>query len=154
MAANERFMPVPPVAVWDVLADPESYAFWVVGSKRIRDADPAWPAPGSRFHHSVGIGPLHVNDHTESLEAQPPWLLRLRAYARPLGTARVTMEMTPQGGGTLVRMTEDPDGLSAVLALNPLVHLFTKVRNAESLLRLEVLALRAICARTPSSSGG
>lgn len=141
MATNERFMPVPPAAVWDTLADPESYGFWVVGSKQVRDADAGWPAPGSRFHHTIGVGPFTVEDHTKSLEAEPPWLLRVRAKSRPLGTARVTLEMTPQGEGTLVRMTETPDGPSAVLALNPLVHLFTKARNAESLMRLEELAL-------------
>lgn len=142
VATNERFMPVPPQAVWDALADPDSYGFWVVGSKAIRDADPAWPAPGSRFHHTIGVGPFTVRDHTQSLEAQAPHLLTLRAKARPLGTARVTMEMTPMDAGTLVRMTETPDGPTAVLALNPLVHLFTKARNTESLMRLEELALR------------
>ena len=133
-------MPVAPAAVWDALADPGTYGDWVVGSKRIRAADAAWPAPGSRFHHTVGIGPLSVSDHTESLEAQPPSLLRLRAKARPLGTAQVTLELTPSEGGTFVRMTENPDGLSAVLGINPLVHLLTMVRNAESLRRLEQIA--------------
>lgn len=135
-------MPVPPVAVWEVLADPRGYGYWVVGSKVIRDADPAWPAPGARFHHTIGVGPLNVSDHTESLEAQPPRLLRMRTKGRPLGAARVTMQMTPKDGGTLVRMTEDPDGPTAILALNPLVHVLTKARNAESLMRLEELALR------------
>jgi hypothetical protein len=32
---------------------------------------------------------------------------------------------------------ERPDGLYAPLALNPLVHALTKLRNAESLRRLE-----------------
>jgi Polyketide cyclase / dehydrase and lipid transport len=135
-------MPVRPGAVWEVLADPGGYGYWVVGSKVIRDADPEWPARGSRFHHTIGVGPLKVSDHTESLEAQPPRLLRMRTKGRPLGTARVTMQMTPQDGGTLVRMTEDPDGPTAILALNPLVHMLTKARNAESLMRLEELALR------------
>ena len=40
------------------------------------------------------------------------------------------------------RMTETPDGLSSVLGLNPLVHLLTMVRNAESLRRLEQIAAR------------
>ena len=133
---------MPPQAVWDALADPASYGFWVVGSKTVRDADATWPAPGSRFHHTIGVGPFTVKDHTESLDAQPPRLLVLRAKGRPLGMARVTMEMTPKDGGTLVRMTETADGPTAVLALNPLVHLFTKARNAESLMRLEQLALR------------
>ena len=135
-------MPVPPQAVWDALADPAGYGFWVVGSKAIRDADPSWPAPGTRFHHTIGVGPFTVNDHTQSLEARAPQLLTLRAKARPLGMARVTMEMIPRDGGTLVRMTETPDGPTAFLALNPLVHLFTKARNGESLMRLEGLALR------------
>ena len=135
-------MPVPAATVWEALADPAAYGYWVVGSKVIRDADPAWPAPGARFHHTIGVGPLKVSDHTESLEAEPPRLLCMRANGRPLGTARITMEMTPRDGGTLVRMTETPDGLTAILALNPLVHLLTKARNAESLMRLEELALR------------
>jgi uncharacterized protein YndB with AHSA1/START domain len=142
VATNLRFMPVAPEVVWDVLADPAAYAEWVVGSKEIRDADPAWPAPGSRFHHSVGVGPLTVSDHTESLEAEAPRRLRMHARARPLGSAHVTMELEPEVAGTLVRMTENPGGLLFVLALNPLFQLATKARNAESLSRLERLALR------------
>jgi len=139
-------MDVAPDAVWAALADPGTYGDWVVGSKRIRDADEAWPAPGSRFHHTVGVGPLSVDDHTESLEADAPSLLRLRAKARPFGTAQVTLELAPSAGGTFVRMTENPDGLSTVLGLNPLVHLLTMVRNAESLKRLERLARRRAAA--------
>lgn len=135
-------MPVPPTAVWDALADPQTYGFWVVGSKVIHDADPDWPAPGSKFHHTVGVGPFTVSDHTKSLEAQAPRRLQIRAKGRPLGTARVTLEMTPKDGGTLVRMTERLDGPPAILNLNPVVHLFTKARNSESLMRLEELALR------------
>jgi uncharacterized protein YndB with AHSA1/START domain len=139
---NERFMPVPAAAIWDALADPDAYRFWVVGSKLIRDADPDWPAPGSRFHHTIAVGPFTVSDQTTSLDALPPSRLQIRAKGRPLGTARVTLEMTPKDGGTLVRMTETPDGPTAVLNVNPVVHVFTKTRNAESLMRLEELALR------------
>jgi uncharacterized protein YndB with AHSA1/START domain len=142
MATNERFMPVPPEAVWDALADAGGYAYWVVGSREIRDADEHWPQPGSRFHHTVGAGPLSLKDHTESLQAHPPHLLRLRAKARPLGTAQVKLTMTPEDGGTRVQMTENPDGLSAWLSLNPLSQVLVKARNAESLMRLEELALR------------
>jgi uncharacterized protein YndB with AHSA1/START domain len=142
MARNERFMPVPPEAVWDALADPGGYGYWVVGSKEVRDADPQWPAPGSRFHHTVGFGPLDVRDHTVVLEAERPRRLRLRAKARPFGTARVTLEMTPEDGGTRVRMHERPDGVSSLLAVNPLVQLLVQGRNAESLMRLEELAMR------------
>lgn len=142
MAANERFMPVPPEAVWDALADAGGYAYWIVGSREIRDADPDWPAPGARFHHTVGFGPLTIRDHTVAVEARRPGLLRLRVKARPLVTAQVTFEMRAEDGGTRVRMTETPDGLTSWMVLNPLVHLLTRGRNAESLMRLEELALR------------
>ena len=135
-------MAVPPQAVWDVLADPAGYGYWVVGSKVIRDAEPGWPAPGSKFHHTIGVGPLTLSDHTVALEADPPRLLRLRAKGRPAGTATVTLELQPRDGGTLVRMTENPDGVYSPMALNPVVHVVTKLRNAESLMRLEELALR------------
>ena len=137
MATNERRIPAPPEAVWNVLADPAEYGRWVVGSQRIRAADAAFPAPGARFHHAVGIGPLRVNDHTEVVEAEPPVRLRLRAKARPLGTATVIIELVPEHAGTTVRLVERPDGLYAPLALSPLVHVLTKLRNAESLRRLE-----------------
>jgi len=149
MATNARFMPVPPEAVWEALADAYGYGYWVVGSSEIRDVEGPWPEPGSRFHHTVGIRPLRVSDHTESLEAQRPSLLRMRAKARPLGTAVVTMTLEPLDGGTRVRMTENPDGLTGWLSLNPLVQLLVKGRNAESLMRLEELALRA-AGKSPS----
>ena len=135
-------MPAPPEAVWGVLADPASYEYWVVGSKAIRDAEAGFPAPGTRFHHTIGFGPLTLSDHTEVLAAERPHRLRLRAKGRPAGTATVTMELTPEAGGTAVKMTENPDGPFAILALNPALHVMTKLRNAESLMRLEELALR------------
>ena len=141
MATSERFMPVPPQAVWDALADARSYGYWVVGSSEIRDVDATWPDAGARFHHTVGFGRLRVSDHTESVEARAPSRLRIRAKARPLGTANVTLTLTPHAGGTRVRMCEQPDGATSWLAFNPLVQLLLRGRNAESLMRLEELAL-------------
>ncbi len=135
-------MPVPAEAIWDVLADPAGYGYWVVGSKAIRDAEPEWPAPGSRFHHTIGFGPLTISDHTVALEAERPHHFKLRAKGRPAGTATVKLEMIPKDGGTLVRMSENPDGVFAPLALFPPLRLVTRGRNAESLMRLEELALR------------
>ena len=40
-------MPVSPSRVFEVLADPRSYAYWVVGAHKIRDADDGWPAVGT-----------------------------------------------------------------------------------------------------------
>ena len=141
MATNKRYMPVPPEAVWDVLADPDSYGYWVVGSKAIRDAEPEWPAPGSKFHHTIGFGPFALADHTVALETERPRRFRLRAKGRPAGTATVTLELARKGGGTLVTMSENPDGVFGLLSLNPLLQLTTKIRNAGSLMRLEELAL-------------
>src|SRR3954471_17696189 len=115
-------MPVSPEAVWASLSDPRSYAYWVAGSKEVRDADPGFPAPGTKFHHTVGVGPLTVRDHTEVLDAERPRLMRLRDKARPVGTATVTLELTPERDGTRVRMSESPDGPFAILALNPALH--------------------------------
>jgi uncharacterized protein YndB with AHSA1/START domain len=135
-------MPVTPQAIWEVLADAGEYGYWVVGSKVIRDAEPDWPAPGSKFHHTIGVGPFKVSDHTVALEAERPHRIVLRAKGRPVGTAKVTLTMTPRDGGTIVRMTENPDGVYRPLTLNPLLHLLTLARNSESLMRLEELALR------------
>jgi uncharacterized protein YndB with AHSA1/START domain len=143
-------MPVPPEAVWEVLADPSGYEYWIVGSKAIRDAEPGFPAPGTKFHHTIGFGPLTLRDHTEVLDADPPRMMRLRAKGRPVGTATVTMRLEPEDGGTTVEMVEHPAGPFAVLALNPLLNVFTKLRNAESLMRLEELALRRGRARAGS----
>jgi uncharacterized protein YndB with AHSA1/START domain len=142
VATNERFMPVPPEAVWEAVADPGAYGYWVVGVKTIRDADPQWPAAGSRLHHTTGVGPIEVDDHTVCLEARPPELLRLRSKGRPFGTATVTLHARPRDGGTAVRMTENLDWPLAPLRFVPLVYLFTKGRNAEALMRLEELAMR------------
>jgi uncharacterized protein YndB with AHSA1/START domain len=141
VATNRRFIPAPPETVWRVLADPKSYAYWVVGSKRIRDADPGWPAPGSRFHHTVGVGPLTVDDHTESLAADPPRRLVLRAMARPIGLAKVEIELEPERDGTCVTLTENPTGIQRPLAYFPPLQALTWVRNAESLARIERLAV-------------
>jgi uncharacterized protein YndB with AHSA1/START domain len=143
VSTNTRFMPVPPAAVWDALADAGGYGYWVVGSKIIRDADATWPEPGSKIHHTVGLGPFEIADETESLEADEPRRLQLRAKGRPLGTAKVTLEMTPKDGGTVVSITENPDGLFRPLALIPPLQLFSGLRNAESLMRLEELAMRS-----------
>jgi uncharacterized protein YndB with AHSA1/START domain len=144
VSTNTRFMLVPPEAVWEALSDAQAYGYWVVGSKVIREADPHWPQPGSKIHHTVGIGPLELSDHTESIEAERPRRLQLRAKGRPLGTARVTLDMVPKAGGTLVRMVENPDGPFRPLALVPPLQIFSKLRNAESLMRLEELALRQV----------
>ncbi len=139
MPHNSCRIAAPPRRVFAVLADPRSYAYWVVGSNRIREADPDWPAVGSAFHHTVGLGPLKVNDHTVVEAVDPPRMIRLLAKARPLGTARVTLELRRDGRGTVVTMTERPGDLATALLLNPLTRLLVRGRNQWSLERLKDL---------------
>lgn len=141
MARTETSTTALPQDVWDVLMDPEAYGHWVVGSSHIRDVDPDWPAPGSRFHHTVGVGPLKLPDHTEVLEIDPPRRLVLKAKARPLGTARVELDIRRAGAGAGITMVEDPgDRLSRPLLGNPVAQRLIGLRNRESLRRLRRLA--------------
>ncbi len=142
MGRTTHTIDAPPSRVFDILSDPDSYGEWVVGSKRVRDADPDFPAPGSRFHHTVGFGPITVSDHTVVEELKRPQRIKLRAKARPLGTAHVTPELKRKGRSkTEVTMTEGPaDPLSALAFFHPLTLLLVRGRNDESLRRLGELA--------------
>jgi uncharacterized protein YndB with AHSA1/START domain len=143
MSVTVAKLAAPPDRVWSVLADPYSYGEWVVGSDTIRDADPTWPAEGSKLHHRVGVGPLKVNDNTEVLESEPPCRLVLQARTRPLGTARVTFDLAAEGRATRVRMIEEPgDPLSRIFH-NPIADRLLHKRNTETLRRLARLAADA-----------
>jgi len=74
-------------AVWSVLADGWMYATWVVGASRIRAVRPHWPQLGSRIHHSFGVWPALIDDHTEVLECDPGRELLLKARGWPAGEA-------------------------------------------------------------------
>jgi uncharacterized protein YndB with AHSA1/START domain len=140
MARNDTHINASPERIFEVLSDPDNYGYWVVGSKRIRDADPDFPAEGTKFHHAVGYGPIDVKDYTCVLESKPPHLLKLRAKARPLGTAHVTLQIAPEDGGSRVVMIEDPADPLTAFVFNPLTHLLVRGRNVESLDRLRHLA--------------
>lgn len=142
MARNVALIPAPPERIWAVLADPRSYAYWVVGSDTIRDADGGWPAPGTRIHHRVGVGPFKLNDNTEVGESDPPRRLVLHARARPFGTARVALELTAEGTSTRVVMTEGPDDAFSRLLHNRLTDRLLHKRNEEAVRRLAELATR------------
>ena len=140
MGRSTLVMAAPPSDVWEILAEPEHYAHWVVGSSEVRGWDDEWPAPGSRFHHRVGAKPLTIADNTEVLEASEPHLLVLRARTRPLGVARVELRLEPHPAGTLVTMIEDPDVPLGGLLTPPPLHALIRLRNGESLRRLRALA--------------
>jgi len=134
-----------PEAVFAILTDAYRYPDWVVGAKAIRSVDAAWPAPGSRFHHRVGIGPFTIDDSTKVEEIDPPHRLVLRARARPHGVARVTLDLVPANdGGTQIVMAEQPlSGIAAKLD-GRLLEALIVVRNLESLRRLVRLATEEV----------
>lgn len=140
---NECIMEATPDEVFAVLSDPHSYDQWVVGAKEVRHADDAWPEPGSRLHHSVGVGPVVLKDSTEVLVRDAPRNLLLRARGGPLGTAHVHFELVAERRGTRVRMREWVVKPCFIAALNPVLDPLLRVRNAETLRRLTDVVIRS-----------
>src|SRR5215218_1996524 len=140
MARNRVHIDATAEEVFAVLADPCRYPDWVVGAAGIRDYDQEFPEVGSRFHHQVGSWPVGLKDHTEVVEVDAPNRLVLQAKARPLGTARIELELQESAGGTEVRMEEAPgDRLTSLVIGNPVADTALRVRNAEALARLKRL---------------
>lgn len=138
MAVTRRRIPHPPAAVLALLADGSRYAEWVVGAKRIRAVDEAWPAVGSQFHHTVGVGPLSTDDSTEVLEFnRPDGPVVLKARGWPTGAARVTITAGATADGSEVRIDEVPIEGPAKKLDNPVLDGLIHVRNVESLRRME-----------------
>jgi uncharacterized protein YndB with AHSA1/START domain len=140
MAVTSREMPLPPEAVFAALRDGKGYGDWVVGTRKIRDVDPGFPAPGSRLHYTVGYGPLRKDDETRVLSCEPERSLVLQVQAWPAGSARIAITIEGRGARSLVSIEEHPDAGPGKALHNPLFDLFVKLRNVETLRRLERVA--------------
>jgi hypothetical protein len=132
-----------PEQIWNVLADGFSYSAWVVGASHVRAVDAAWPQPGAKLHHAVGVWPLLIKDSTSVESCVAGRSLGLLASARPFGHARVLLELDPRPGGAQLTMSEAPvspglRGSMPRLFWAPLL----RARNEESLGRLVALAER------------
>ena len=137
MATNSHTIPATPDEVFAVLADARTYQHWVVGCDDIRAVEGEWPAAGSRFFHTVGVGPIKTSDNTKVLEVDAPHRLVLEARARPAGVAKVIFTLRPVDGGTEVGIDEYPIKGVAKAIHNPVQDGLIKVRNVETLRRLE-----------------
>lgn len=126
----------PPSEVFAVLAEPRTYPDWLVGAKKIRSVDGDFPNEDAEFDHTVGAGPLTIDDSTEVLEVHEPERLKLRVHVGPLD-GDVELLVLPAPGGTEVRFRERPVGIPA--ALTPFLRLTLQARNGESLRRLRDL---------------
>jgi hypothetical protein len=142
MAVNERRMTVHRDDVWAVLEDGRTYSYWVVGTSAIRDVDTRFPAVGTSLHYRVGWGPVRHDGNTEVLEVDTGRRLVLEAHAWPAGSARIAISLTEGDGGCVVQIDERPIRGVAGLLHNPGWDAFIKLRNVESLRRLERLAAR------------
>jgi uncharacterized protein YndB with AHSA1/START domain len=137
VAEVTRTMPHPPAAVYAVLADPASYPRWVVGAQRLRGVEGDWPTPGSAFHHVVGVWPLRLRASTEVVSSEPDHKLVLEARARPMGRARVELELSGQAGATEVVMREAPVSGPARLVPRAVLAPTIRKRNEVALERLQ-----------------
>jgi uncharacterized protein YndB with AHSA1/START domain len=132
MSTTRRHIDAPVEDVFAALTDPHTYPRWLIGAQDIRDVDDGWPAPGTRFHHRVGLGgPLTVADSTKVLAVDAPHRLDLEVRARPLGRGRASFRLDRDGDGTQVALEEHP--LGALSRLEPLLAVPTRLRNGRSL---------------------
>jgi uncharacterized protein YndB with AHSA1/START domain len=140
VSVNVISIAAPPEDVFAVLADPERYVEWVVGTTDTNTIDEAWPAPGSRLGYRVGIGPLAFTDVTEVVEVRPPSRMVLRAQIRPLGTATIELDLSADGNGTRLVMREEPASGFVRATHTRLTDVILRRRNDAALARLRRLA--------------
>lgn len=142
MSTTTRVIHASPAAVWAVLADGWLYPVWVVGASRMREVEDAWPARGSKIHHSVGAWPLLIDDNTEVRESQPEHLLTLRGRGWPVGEVDVVIRLRASGADTEVVIEEDAVAGPGLLVPRPVRGMGLAWRNVETLRRLAYIAER------------
>jgi uncharacterized protein YndB with AHSA1/START domain len=139
MARNTVVIDARPEDVFAVLLDASAYPAWVVGTRRLRDVDPDWPSPGSRFYHAIGLGPFELQDDTKMLECEPPHHLVLEVRFRPAGWATVTITVRPHAAGSQLELEELPTGGPVQSVRGRALDTATHLRNTISLQRLRHL---------------
>lgn len=138
MAQNSIDVTAVPETVWEVLADANAYAEWVVGTKNVAGFDEDWPEPGAELEYELGLGPLSVADHTVVVEADAPRTLVLRAEFRHVGSVLIHLELEPVGSGTRITMEEAP--VDGMLGAARVADAALQLRNDVALARLRALA--------------
>ncbi len=131
-----------PDTVFAALSEGWLYSNWVVGTSHVTAVETSWPAAGSRLHHASGVWPLVARDETVVEQVEPGRLLILTARGRPLGQARVIIELADSGGATAVTLHETPVAGPGKWLHNPLTEALLRQRNVESLARLTALVER------------
>jgi uncharacterized protein YndB with AHSA1/START domain len=142
VAINHAYVAAARQAVFDVLADGWAYSNWVVGTSHMRAVEADWPAAGSRLFHASGAWPVLARDDTVVEAVEPGRKLVLTARGRPLGEARIVIELEDDAGGCRVMMSETPTAGPAKWLHNPLSEALLVRRNSESLARLAAISER------------
>ena len=137
MATTAITIDAPARAVYEALLDAWTYEVWVKGAKNIRAVEPGWPAPGSGFHHSSGIGPLMTRDETRMLRHEPDRLVELNMQLWPAGEGVVRLELQPDGDTTRVTMHEEFTKGPVAALDNVVQQVALKLRNDWSLDKLK-----------------
>jgi NADPH-dependent 2,4-dienoyl-CoA reductase/sulfur reductase-like enzyme len=101
---------------------------------------PRWPEVGSRFHHTVGMGPLSVTDYTKVIANELPDRLVFALQVRPLGSAEVEFRITPEVSATRVDITETRTSGLLAATWSPPLAVLTRRRNDRVLARLQKVA--------------
>ncbi len=125
-----------------VLAQGWYYSNWVVGTSHVTAVEASWPDAGSKLYHASGVWPVLARDETVVEQVDPGRLLVLTARGRPLGQARVVLELAPDGAETRVTLHETPIAGPGKWLHNPLTETLLTRRNTESLARLTALVER------------
>ncbi|MFI1539664.1 SRPBCC family protein [Streptomyces anandii] len=108
MAVRHRLIKTSPGTVWNVLADGNRYAEWVVGTSTSEPVRGHWPEVDSAIAYEVRLGPLRLHNETVVRHCEEGSLLELEAHAGFLGTARIAVELRPWGEHCLVIVDEHP----------------------------------------------
>ncbi|MDL2079721.1 SRPBCC family protein [Streptomyces sp. GXMU-J15] len=108
MAVRHRLIRVSPDEVWDVLADGNRYAEWVVGTSESHPINGQWPKTGAAIGFEVPLGPVRLSNETVVRRCEEGVGLELEAHAGVLGTARIAIELRPWGEHCLVIVDEHP----------------------------------------------
>ncbi|MDQ2750751.1 MAG: SRPBCC family protein [Pseudonocardiales bacterium] len=140
MATNSVHIEATRQRVFAVLSDGWAYSNWVVGASHMRAVEAGWPAPGSRLFHAAGAWPIMARDETVVESWEPNSKLVLTAKGRPLGEAKVVLELEDAGDGCRVTMFETPTAGPGQWLHNPVFEALLVRRNAESLARLAAIA--------------
>ncbi|MEV6013570.1 SRPBCC family protein [Streptomyces sp. NPDC051976] len=109
MAVRHQLVEYPPEQVWQVLAEPERYADWVVGVSGSEPRGNAWPQVGASLTYTLSLGPWTGKGRTVVRRSQRPRFLELEADSGPFGSARIAIEVRAWGDTeSLVIVDEHP----------------------------------------------